>query len=76
MYLKCFIAYDILIVGDETFSIYAIKYMHLEEKKMSKFDKVIGYNEIKKDLIRVCDMINNRETYEKMGAKLPNERPW
>lgn len=39
---------------------------------MSKLDKIIGYDFIKKELMRVCDMLHNREKYEKMGAKLPN----
>lgn len=38
---------------------------------MSKFDKVIGYDSIKNELMRICDMIHNREIYEKVGAKLP-----
>ena len=39
---------------------------------MSSFDKVIGYDEIKKELLQVCDMIHNREVYEKLGAKMPS----
>lgn len=39
---------------------------------MSAFDKVIGYETIKKELLQICDMIHNKEIYEKMGAKLPH----
>ena len=39
---------------------------------MSAFDKVIGYETIKQELMRVCDMVHNREIYKKLGAKLPN----
>ena len=39
---------------------------------MSKFDKVIGYEAIKKELMQICDMIHNAKIYEKLGAKLPN----
>ena len=39
---------------------------------MSAFDKVIGYETIKSELMRVCDMVHNREIYKKLGAKLPN----
>ncbi len=39
---------------------------------MSEFDKVIGYESIKRELMQICDMIRNREKYEKVGAKLPN----
>ena len=38
---------------------------------MSEFDKVIGYETIKNELLQVCDMIHNREIYENLGAKLP-----
>lgn len=40
---------------------------------MSKnaFDKIIGYEEIKEELMQICDMIKNRELYEALGAKLP-----
>ena len=38
---------------------------------MGAFDKVIGYERIKNELLQVCDMIQNREVYEKLGAKLP-----
>ena len=39
---------------------------------MSAFNKVIGYETIKLELMRVCDMVHNREIYKKLGAKLPN----
>lgn len=38
---------------------------------MGAFDKVIGYEHIKGELLQVCDMIRNKEVYEKLGAKLP-----
>lgn len=38
---------------------------------MSAFDKVIGYETIKNELLQICDMIHNREQYEALGAKLP-----
>ncbi len=38
---------------------------------MSAFDKIIGYDEIKEELIEFCDMVNNKEKYEKLGARLP-----
>ena len=38
---------------------------------MSAFDKVIGYESIKNELLQICDMIHNREIYENLGAKLP-----
>ncbi len=39
---------------------------------MNNFDKVIGYETIKKELIKVCDMIKNKEVYNALGAKMPN----
>ena len=38
---------------------------------MNAFDKVVGYESIKNELLQICDMIHNRETYEKLGARLP-----
>lgn len=38
---------------------------------MSAFDKVIGYETIKNELMQVCDMVHNKECYEALGAKLP-----
>lgn len=38
---------------------------------MNSFDKVIGYETIKEELLQVCDMLHNRKTYEDLGAKLP-----
>ena len=38
---------------------------------MNAFDKVIGYETIKNELLQICDMIHNREIYERLGAKLP-----
>lgn len=38
---------------------------------MNAFDKVIGYDTIKNELLQVCDMIKNREIYKRLGAKFP-----
>lgn len=38
---------------------------------MTKLDRIIGYKAIKNELIRVCDMVHNKEIYENLGAKLP-----
>ena len=43
----------------------------MEERKMNAFDKVIGYETIKNELLQICDMIRNKEVYEEMGAKPP-----
>jgi len=39
---------------------------------MSEFDKIIGYEPIKKELLKICDMVHNREVYENLGAKIPH----
>lgn len=39
---------------------------------MSAFDRIIGYETIKTELIQICDMIHNSEIYEKLGAKMPH----
>lgn len=38
---------------------------------MNAFDKVIGYEPIKNELLQICDMIRNREVYYALGAKMP-----
>ena len=38
---------------------------------MNSFDKVIGYETIKNELLQICDMLHNRKAYEELGAKLP-----
>ena len=38
---------------------------------MSAFDKIIGYDDIKKELIRFCDVLKNAEKYSKLGVTLP-----
>ena len=38
---------------------------------MSNFEKVIGYETIKSELMQICDMLKNREIYSNLGAKLP-----
>ncbi len=38
---------------------------------MSTFDKVIGYETIKGELMQICDMIHNKDIYTSLGAKLP-----
>ena len=42
-----------------------------EDEKMSAFDRVIGYDTIKEELLQICDMIKNKEYYERLGAQLP-----
>lgn len=39
--------------------------------KTNAFEKIIGYSSIKKELLQLCDMVKNRDVYEKLGAKLP-----
>ena len=39
---------------------------------MSKFDKVIGYEDIKAELIRICDVVKNPEKYERLGVTMPS----
>lgn len=39
---------------------------------MNAFSKVIGYDEIKAELERFCDVLKNSEKYESMGVTLPS----
>ena len=38
---------------------------------MSKFDKVVGYEDIKAELIRICDVVKNPEKYARLGVQTP-----
>ena len=38
---------------------------------MSEFDKVIGYQSIKLELERLCDIIKNPDKYKKLGVNFP-----
>lgn len=35
---------------------------------MSEFDKIVGYNDVKKELVRICDVIKNSEKYQALGV--------
>ena len=39
---------------------------------MSAFEKVIGYESIKNELMQICDMVHNKERYESLGARMPS----
>lgn len=38
---------------------------------MSKFDKIIGYSAVKKELKQITDTLKNREVYAKLGVSSP-----
>ncbi len=38
---------------------------------MSKFDKIIGYSAVKKELKQIADTLKNREIYAKLGVSSP-----
>jgi len=38
---------------------------------MNSFEKIIGYDSIKTELMQICDMIKNPDIYSALGAKLP-----
>ena len=38
---------------------------------MKGFDNVIGYDAIKLEIARICDIIKNSEKYQKLGVKIP-----
>ena len=38
---------------------------------MSKFDKIIGYSAVKKELKQIADTLKNREVYAKLGVASP-----
>ena len=38
---------------------------------MSEFDKIIGYADIKDELIRFCDVLKNFDKYKSLGVEIP-----
>lgn len=38
---------------------------------MSKFDRIIGYSAIKRELRQIADILKNRDAYDKLGAVAP-----
>lgn len=38
---------------------------------MNAFDQIIGYEDVKRELRQVADMLVNFEKYRKLGAKMP-----
>lgn len=38
---------------------------------MNAFEKVIGYETVKNEIMQICDMVHNKERYEALGAKMP-----
>ena len=38
---------------------------------MNEFDKIIGYDGLKKELMQISDALKSGEAYEKLGAKPP-----
>ena len=38
---------------------------------MKEFDKIIGYDAIKNELLRLCDILINPEKYSKFDVKIP-----
>lgn len=38
---------------------------------MRKFDMIIGYGAVKKELMQIADTLKNREYYEKLGVSAP-----
>ncbi len=39
---------------------------------MSAFDKIIGYKEIKRELVQYADILKNPEKYQNLGVSIPN----
>lgn len=38
---------------------------------MNEFDKIFGYENEKQEMLRLCDVLNNRKKYEDLGITLP-----
>lgn len=38
---------------------------------MKEFDEVIGYQDVKNELVKICDILRNGDKYEALGVNLP-----
>ena len=38
---------------------------------MNKFDQIIGYAAVKKELRQIADTLKNKDTYDKLGVSAP-----
>ncbi len=38
---------------------------------MKEFDRIIGYEEVKRELIKICDTMRNPDKYAKIGSRTP-----
>jgi len=54
---------------EEVLLLEALEMMNEEKMYVKYFDEVIGYDDIKKELIQICDLVRNRHVYEQLGAK-------
>lgn len=41
---------------------------------MKKFEAIIGYETEKEELMRLCDVMKNKEKYSALGVEMPNVR--
>ena len=39
---------------------------------MSEFDRIIGYDDVKLELIRFCDVFRNPDKYRELGVAVPS----
>lgn len=39
---------------------------------MKEFDKIIGYTDVKKELVQIADLLKNKEYYQKLGVSQPS----
>ena len=42
------------------------------KKNYKVFNTIIGYDDIKENLIRIIDVLNNQEKYKKIGSRIPH----
>lgn len=38
---------------------------------MNAFNQIVGYESVKEELLKICDMLKNRKVYQELGASLP-----
>ena len=64
MYEKFPIAFDIITLQTK-------EKLKFGGNSMNAFEKVIGYETVKNELMQICDMVHNKERYEALGARMP-----
>lgn len=63
--------YEKFPIAFETITLQTKETLKFGGNSMNAFEKVIGYETVKNELVQICDMVHNKERYEALGARIP-----